>query len=134
MSKSKNLSKLIIPAVIGLALLILFCCVAGKDGILAGAVLAYVAIAFGTQVSYEGCLVEEIFFDAWHKTIDMPGIIFSLDIEGCLFMLAYKFIIAPIAMILITFALGILGTLLAALLSLVTFPFNIFRMVRDYFG
>ena len=126
--------KFIIPIVIGVLLFAICCIASGVSGALAGAVLAYVAIAFGTQVCYEGCLVEEVFFDAWHKTIDMPGIIFSFDIDGCLFMLAYKFIIAPIAMILLTVVFGILGTLLAALLSLVTFPFNIFRMVRDYFG
>ena len=104
--------------------------VMGGYAIIGGLVLAYLSLSFGTQIGHD-TVVDDIFFWAWTKSIDMPGVIFELDVDGILFFIAYKLIIAPIVTFLLILFLGVLGTLLAILVSIFTFPFNVFRMVKE---
>ena len=104
--------------------------VVGDFGIVTGLVLAYLSLSFGVQLGHD-TVVDDMFFWAWTHTIDMPGIIFELDMDGILFFIAYKLIIAPIATLLIMLALGIFGTICAILVSAVTFPFTVFRIVKE---
>ena len=102
--------------------------VSGSIG--AGLLLGYAILAFGSHMGRD-CFVFDFFEGAWTKSIGMPGIIFSLDFDGILFFIAYKLIIAPIISLLLTIAIGILGTILAVIFSLFTFPFNVFRFVKE---
>ena len=104
--------------------------VAGGYGVIGGFVLAYLSLSFGTQLGHD-TVVDDIFFWAWTKTINMPGIIFELDIDGILFFIAYKLIIAPIITLLAMLAVGVFGTIVAIFVSIFTFPFNVFRNVRE---
>ena len=104
--------------------------VMGGEAIIGGLILAYLSLSFGTQIGHD-TVVDDIFFWAWNKSIDMPGVIFELDVDGILFFIAYKLIIAPIVTLLLILFLGVLGTLLAILVSIFTFPFNVFRMVKE---
>ena len=104
--------------------------VVGGYGVIGGLILAYLSLSFGTQLGHD-TVVDEIFFWAWTKTIDMPGIIFEFDMDGILFFIAYKLIIAPIITLLAMLVVGLLGTLLAIFVSIFTFPFTVFRNVRE---
>ena len=104
--------------------------VVGEVGIIGGLVLAYLSLSFGTQLGHD-TVVDDIFFWAWNKSIDMPGVIFELDVDGILFFIAYKLIIAPIITFLLMLFIGLLGTTFAILVSIFTFPFNVYRNVRE---
>ena len=106
--------------------------VIGGYGIIGGLVLAYMSISFGMQLGHD-TVVDDIFFWAWSKSIDMPGVIFELDVDGILFFIAYKLIIAPIITFILMLVVGLFGTLIAILLSIFTFPFTIFRIVSETF-
>ena len=98
--------------------------------IFGGIILAYAIIAFGSQLGHDG-IVTEFFCGSWEKSIGMPGIIFSFDLGGILFFLAYKLIIAPIISFLLGLIIGIGGTIIAILISMVTFPFKVVSIFRD---
>ena len=104
----------------------------GGDALIGGLIVAYCALAFGSQIGHD-TVVDDIFFGAWAKTINMPGVIFELDLDGILFFIAYKLIIAPIITLVLMFVVGILGTLLAVLVAMFTFPFNVYRVVKETF-
>ncbi len=93
-------------------------------------IIGYLLIAFGMHVGHD-CIAMDIFTGAWAKTIHMPGVIFELDVDGILFMLLYRFILAPLVALLLGIFLGILGTLLSFLVAAVTFPFHSVRFVRS---
>ena len=97
-----------------------------------GFATAYVAIAFGLQLGHD-TVVDDIFFWGWHKSIDMPGVIFSLDVDGILFFLGYKLIIAPIITLLLFLFFGLLGTVVSLVVSIFTFPFKAFSVIRETF-
>ena len=63
--------------------------------------------------------------------MNMPGIIFSLDLDGILFLILYKWIIAPIISFIIGLLVGIGGTLLAMICAMFTFPFKVPSLIRD---
>lgn len=121
-------------AIISCALaLIIFisCAISGDvDTIIGGVVIAYAVIALGSQLGHD-CIAFEIFAGAWGWSMNMPGIIFSLDLDGILFLILYKWIIAPIISFVIGLLVGIGGTLLAMLVSMVTFPFKVPSLIRD---
>lgn len=59
------------------------------------------------------------------KSIHLPGVIFTLDIDGILFLIAYKFIIAPIASVILWLACVIGGFILSFFMAGFVFPFKI---------
>ena len=59
--------------------------------------------------------IRELIGAGFEKTADLPGIIFDLDIDGILFYILYKWIIAPLASLFVAILFG-LGALILALL------------------
>ena len=96
-------------------------------------IVGYVLLAFGMHVGHD-CVAMDIVTGAWGKTIQMPGVIFELDVDGCLFYILYRFILAPLVALLLGLFLGVLGTLLSMLVAAVTFPFHSVRFVRSVIG
>ena len=115
-----------------LALIIFICSVISGDGnaILGGAVVAYGVIAFGSQLGHD-CVVTDIFVGGWEWSLGMPGVIFSFDLDGILFLILYKWIIAPIISFVAGLVVGLGGTLVAMICSMFTFPFKIPSIIRD---
>ncbi len=52
-------------------------------------ILGVMAFTFVTQLFWDGVIVD-IFEWGWDKSINLPGVIFSLDIDGILFLIAWK--------------------------------------------
>ena len=98
--------------------------------VLGGVILAYVLLAFGSQLGHD-CAVSNTFVDFWGWSMRMPGVIFSFDLDGIIFLIAYKYIIAPIVSFVVGLVVGLAGTLLAMLMSIFTFPFKIPSIIRD---
>lgn len=76
-------------------------------------------------------IIQDIVFGSFGKSIQMPGVIFSLDIDSILFMLAYKFIVAPIIVFLVGVVVFIGGLLLALIISPFTFFFTLPGVIED---
>ena len=84
-------------------------------------ILPLLIFSFIYQVFYFDCFVNEVVIDkGLYKTIHLPGIIFSLNVNGIVFYILYKFIIAPI----VTFILGVLWFIFMAVVGFVVSPFT----------
>lgn len=75
--------------------------------IAAGVFVGY--LAFGIQVFWEDSVVTDIFF-FFLKSFRMPGVIFTLDLDGIIFLILVK----------------IGGAILSAILSVIVFLFGLF--------
>lgn len=116
--------KLIISAAAGIAVF-LFSLLSSENGgdYVVSAVLGYWVCSLVFHLSCDSFVRRFMAGSAGHS-INMPGIIFSLDFDSILFMLAYKFIIAPLAVILFSIGVFILGCGLGILFSPFCFPFE----------
>lgn len=123
---------MILSLVVAVGLFVVGIVFGGDYGVAIGCVLAYLSISFGTQLGHD-TVVDDIFIWAWSKTINMPGVIFEFDVDGILFFIAYKLIIAPIITLLLMLLLGVLGTIFAIFVSIFTFPFTIARNIKETF-
>lgn len=88
-----------------------------------GIISGILVFMFGMHMGHD-CFIFDFFVGSWLKSIHMPGIIFSLDLNGILFFIAYKLIIAPIISFLLGLVIGIGGTILAILMSPFSFLFK----------
>ncbi len=122
---------LIIAIAAGIGLLV-FYFTDGSYSPFVSIVSAYTIFAFIASLGHD-VVMTDIFEWGWEKSIHLPGIIFSLDLGGILFALAYKIIIAPIISLLITVLFGILGTIVAAIIGAFAFPFYIPRIFNETF-
>ena len=115
-----------------LALIVFLPCAFSGDGdaVLGGLILAYIILAFGSQLGHD-CVVTNIFVGGWEWSLGMPGVIFSFDLDGILFLILYKWIIAPIISFVAGLVVGLGGTLVAMFVSMFTFPFKVPSILRD---
>lgn len=115
--KRQNRKSLILGTLIGLGATAIFCIlfmVIVKMQPLWGTALIAVGVfigytAFGIQVFWEDSVVPDIFC-FFLKSFQMPGIIFTLDLDGIIFLIVVK----------------ILGAILGAILSVLIFIFGLF--------
>ncbi len=123
----KRNASIITGLCIGVAVLI--ACIIGIDGvgtgIGTGIVLAYMSFAFTAQMFFDG-VVRNVLFDLAEKSIHFPGLIFTFDIDGFLWLIGMKILFA---------ILGFLGAILFAILGFVVafviapfvYPFSLVR-------
>lgn len=131
--QSSLLIKFIISVGISLILMTLsfvFGNINNVDDVIAIIVGTIVIFTFLFQIFSE-TIIQDIVFGSFGKSIQMPGIIFSLDIDSILFMLAYKFIVAPIIVFLVGVVVFIGGLLLALIISPFTFFFTLPGVIED---
>ena len=121
---------LICAAILGIACMITLICM--KENVFWAIFSGYGWFALIASIGHD-CWADDVFLWAWDKSIHMPGIIFSLDLNGIVFMLLYKFIIAPILSFIISVLLGILGSIIAMFVAIFTYPFFAPRLFRETF-
>lgn len=121
---------LIAGIVLGIACMVYLLCI--KQKVYIAILSGYGLFALISSIGHD-CYGDDVFFWAWHKSIDIPGVIFSLDIDGIIFLLTYKIIIAPLLTLFLFLLFGILGTIAAVFVSAITYPFFIPRMIRETF-
>ena len=107
----KRNASIITGICIGLAALIasIICFDNKGTGVVAGIVLGYMSFAFTAQMFFDG-VVRNIFLDMAEKSIHFPGLIFTFDIDGILWLISMKILFG---------ILGFLGAILFALLGFV---------------
>lgn len=92
-----------------------------------------VGIAYFTfivQIFWDG-VVNDLFFDIFMKSFKMPGVIFTLDLEGILFLIFVKLGLALLSIFLsvVWFLLGVL--FLIPIFSLVVYPFALMKHIHS---
>ncbi|HBP44124.1 MAG TPA: hypothetical protein DD621_05645 [Clostridiales bacterium] len=131
--QSSLLIKFIISIGISLILMILgfvFGNINNVGDVVATIVGAIVIFTFLFQ-TFSETIIQDIVFGSFGKSIQMPGIIFSLDIDSIIFMLAYKFIIAPLIVFIVGVVVFLGGLLLAFIISPFTFFFTLPGVIED---
>lgn len=95
-----------------------------------GLISGLLIFCFGLHIGHD-TFIFNFFVGAWGKSIQLPGIIFSLDLGSVLFMLAYRFIIAPLLSLAIGIVFGIGGTIIAICLSPFSLIFTFPRLIKE---
>lgn len=81
---------------------------------------AYAAFAFTFTMFYD-TFVKDLFFDMMGATVHWPGLIFTFDLDGIIWLIGMKILFAVLGFLIGVLA-AILGFLLTVLLSIFAFP------------
>lgn len=81
---------------------------------------AYTAFAFTFNMFYDS-FVKDLFFDMLGATVHWPGLIFTFDLDGIIWLIGMKILFAVLGF-LIGLLAAILGIFLTVLLSIFSFP------------
>ena len=92
---------------------------------------AYLAWAFGAHLNHEDWLADRVFKGGWEWSWNAPGLIFTIDPEGCLTALLWKWIIRPIISLVLGLIVGLGGTLLAMYIAGIGMPFKFVHIIRS---
>ncbi|MDE7306529.1 MAG: helix-turn-helix domain-containing protein [Clostridia bacterium] len=95
-------------------------------------VAGYMVLSFIALMGHES-VVWDVLLGGLTKSVNIPGVIFTLDLDGIFFLIVYKFIIAPLATVVIWLVFAIGSILLSFLMSGFIFPFKIPRIIKDTF-
>lgn len=104
-----------------------------SDALLGAIIVFYAAFA----VTY--CLrgdnfINDMFFGIKDRFVSMPGVIFTLDFDGILFLIAYKLIIAPLVFLFVSIFLFVLAAAITTIFSVICFPclliYDIFNLPK----
>lgn len=104
----------------------------GPEAYLAGFITGYFFFSFIILLGHDA-LPAELFLDCLFKSVNVPGVIFTLDLDGILFLIFYKFILAPLVTVVVWLFFVIGGFLLSLVMSAFMFPFYIPRIFRETF-
>lgn len=102
-----------------------------SDGLLGVIIVVYLAFAYTFTVMEDGSVVQLTFLRNIGRGVRLPGIIFYLDLRSIAIMLLYKFIIAPIIILIIGIFFFIWGIFLSLFLSIFTFPYYLILSIKD---
>lgn len=127
MRSKRNLSMLVGGIVAFVVLLTMIIVGANSDSfgtyLTVGFVLAYFGFAFTASMFFDG-VVRDIVEGMCEKSIDFPGLIFTLDLDGILWLISVKILFAVLGF-LAGVAFAILGLVLGFLASGITYPFSL---------
>lgn len=93
-----------------------------------GIVYAIGTFAFVMQMFWDGAVTDCFFF--FLKSFRMPGVIFTLDLDGIIFLLTVK-LLGAILSALLSVVLFLVGLILMPLISLVILPFAAVRRAHN---
>lgn len=109
----------------------------GITYLLGGIPLSAAGFALVSCLILDNNFIGDVVLSIWSwGFVKMPGIIFTLDIDGCLFFIAVKILFAVLGFIL-GFLAAVLALAVGLLLSVFVYPFAIVKNIRrpeeDYF-
>ena len=127
----KRNASIITGLIIGVALMIL--CIIGSEsigsGIGVGLVIGYMGFAFTAQMFFDG-VVRNVLFDMAEKSFHFPGLIFTFDIDGIIWLICMKILFAIIGFLgAILFA--VLGFVVAFIIAPFVYPFSLIRQNKS---
>ena len=129
-TKQKLTRTFVLAGIVTAAFIALCIYAAGVVGIAVGLVGGYAVFAFISCLCLD-TIVNEVFFDWAAKSFQAPGLIFTFDLDGILWLIGMKLLFWALGVL-----LGLICALFGLLLGLILAPFNfIYVMVkikRDY--
>ena len=93
-------------------------------------VFTYAVFSFVNCLFYD-CWVQDTTFDWFTKGFNAPGLIFSFDLDGCLWLIGMKLLFWLIGVV-IGLISGIIGIIVGLVSSPFVFPFVMRKLKRDY--
>jgi len=97
--------------------------------ILYGLIFGYGTFAFTSQVIW-GNYVADLIVWFLSRTVEWPGIIFSFDLDGLMFLIAMKILFAVLGF-LIGVALAVVGFIISVVCAALSFPFSCVAKWRE---
>lgn len=97
--------------------------------ILYGAIFGYGVFAFISQIIW-GNYVADLILWFLSRTVQWPGIIFTFDLDGLIFLIAMKLLFAALGFLL-GIVLAVVGFFISLLCASVTFPFSCVAKWRE---
>ena len=116
--------------------LFLFFCVVGLIesfdlGFLAFSLVGtYMIFSFISCLFYD-CFVQELVFDWCSKSFQAPGLIFTFDLDGCLWLIGMKILFWAIGLVFGIVA-GAIGIAIGLICAPFAFPFVMHKLKKDY--
>ena len=92
----------------------------------------YFVFSFIACIGHE-TVVWDFLEGCFFKSINIPGVIFTLDIDGIVFLIVYKFIIAPLATVVVWLGCVIGGFVISLCMAGFVFPFCTPKIFRGTF-
>ncbi len=101
-----------------------------KTDILGAFVLAIFAYTFGASLTLEESAVREVMLWMATRSIAFPGLIWKFSLDGFLWLIGMKLLFA-----ILSFLAGVLftvlGVVIAALISPISYPINLISYIRE---
>lgn len=116
--------------------LFLFFCIVGLIesfdlGFLAFSLVGtYMIFSFISCLFYD-CFVQELVFDWCSKSFQAPGLIFTFDLDGCLWLIGMKILFWAIGLVFGIVA-GAIGIAIGLVCAPFAFPFVMHKLKKDY--
>ncbi|MBP3605156.1 MAG: helix-turn-helix transcriptional regulator [Clostridia bacterium] len=133
-NRHKCKKRFILSTVIAAIAAVLFLCiyigVSEEFNFFVALIGIYVVFAFASCLFYD-CLVQEVVVNWFEKSFQAPGLIITLDMDGCLFYLGMKLIFWVIGLIFGLVA-GTIGVLIGLVCAPFNYPFVMRQLRRDY--
>lgn len=93
---------------------------------------AYFVFSFIALIGHD-TVVWDFFLGCLFKSVNVPGVIFTLDLDGIFFLIVYKFIIAPLITVFVWLGCVIGGFILSLFMAGFVFPFKIPKHFKETF-
>lgn len=97
-------------------------------GIAIAVVLGIGFFTFVTQMFWDGVVTDIFFF--FLKSFKMPGVIFTLDIDGLLFLIFVK-LFGALLSVFLSVIFFLIGLIITPLVSIVIFPFALIKRITE---
>ena len=91
---------------------------------------SYIVFAFVWCLQYD-CVVQDVVLSWSAKTIQWPGLIFTFDVDGCLWLIGMKLLFWILGL-LFGLVTGAFGTLIGIVCAPFVFPFQVVKAAKAY--
>ena len=118
----------------GLILLLYFILVISNDAfsggsLIGGIVIGYTAFAFTFLLFFDG-VVSDVVLDCFETTINWPGLIFTFDLDGLIWLIGMKILFGVLGFLAALLA-SVFGIIAGMFLSIFVFPFKLRKIKRN---
>lgn len=129
-TKQKLVRTFILAGIFAVIFLALCIVGAGAAGIVVGLIGGYIVFAYISCMCLD-TIVNEVFFDWISKSFEAPGLIFTFDVDGCLWLIGMKILFWALGILFSIFT-ALVGILIGVVLAIFDFPYVMIKIHRDY--
>ena len=131
--RKKRNTSFIVAGIIAAAILALLIAAIADDfsfgSLIVSLVLVYATFAFTSSMFFDG-VVQNLVLDMMTTTINWPGLIFTFDLDGFLWLIGMKILFAVLGFI-AGVLVALLGFILGFITSIFVYPFTLIKISQD---